>query len=122
MALRYRPKRTIEVEALGDAVTVAAAGGGYTAMSGTSFATPLVSGMCGAAARGFPYAPADEVRAVINSYGSRGEALALRDCFPDRLCRMRAKLPSKYCAPGLGNGALTTASMNVASSCALIFL
>ena len=72
MALRYRPKRTIEVEALGDAVTVAAAGGGYTAMSGTSFATPLVSGMCALLLGAFPTLRPYEVRAVINSYGSRG--------------------------------------------------
>ena len=72
MALRYRPKRTIEVEALGDAVTVAAAGGGYTAMSGTSFATPLVSGICALLLGAFPALRPYEVRAVINSYGLRG--------------------------------------------------
>ncbi len=71
MALRYRPKRTIEVEALGDAITVAAAGGGYTVMSGTSFATPMVSGLCALLLGAFPTLRPYEVRAIINSYGLR---------------------------------------------------
>jgi subtilisin len=71
MALRYRPRRTIEVEAPGDAVTVAAAGGGYTVLSGTSFSTPVVSGMCALLLGAFPELRPYEIRAVINSYGLR---------------------------------------------------
>lgn len=36
----------IEVRARGEQVMTTAAGGGYTAMTGTSFATPTVSGLC----------------------------------------------------------------------------
>lgn len=72
MRVRYRPGRSIEVEAMGDAVTVAAAGGGYTAMSGTSFATPMVSGLCALLLGAFPMLRPYEVRAVINSNGLHG--------------------------------------------------
>jgi len=43
--LKFRPDHAIEFIAHGEEVTVAAAGGGYTTMTGTSFATPAISGI-----------------------------------------------------------------------------
>lgn len=44
--LRYHDRSTIEFGSLGKNVLTAAPGGGYTTASGTSFATPQVTGMC----------------------------------------------------------------------------
>jgi subtilisin len=46
LQMQFRPKSMIEFIARGEKITVAAAGGGYTIMTGTSFATPSVSGIC----------------------------------------------------------------------------
>jgi len=45
-AMRFRDGRVIEITALGEDVPVAVAGGGYTTVTGTSFATPTVTGLC----------------------------------------------------------------------------
>jgi subtilisin len=42
----FRPRTPIEFEARGEAVVAPAKGGGYTTLSGTSFATPTVSALC----------------------------------------------------------------------------
>ncbi|TMJ32443.1 MAG: hypothetical protein E6G88_03125 [Alphaproteobacteria bacterium] len=42
----YRPRTPIEFEARGETVVAPAKGGGYTTLSGTSFATPTVSALC----------------------------------------------------------------------------
>jgi len=42
----FRACTPIEIEARGELVVAPARGGGYTAWSGTSFATPTVSGLC----------------------------------------------------------------------------
>jgi subtilisin family serine protease len=72
LSLRYRPNRTIEFEAPGDAIPVAAAGGGYTELSGTSFAAPMVSALCALLLGAFPALRPHEVRTVLCTYGVRG--------------------------------------------------
>jgi subtilisin len=42
----FRPHTPVEFEARGESVVAPAKGGGYTTLSGTSFATPTVSGLC----------------------------------------------------------------------------
>jgi subtilisin len=42
----FRARTPIEFEARGEAVIAPARGGGYTTVTGTSFATPTVSGLC----------------------------------------------------------------------------
>ncbi len=44
--VQFREDHAVEFVGHGEDVKVAAAGGGYTSMTGTSFATPAVSGMC----------------------------------------------------------------------------
>ncbi len=44
--VQFREDHAIEFVGQGENVKVAAAGGGYTTMTGTSFATPSISGLC----------------------------------------------------------------------------
>lgn len=44
--LVFNPEDTIEFTALGEDITIANVGGGYTTKSGTSFATPVVTALC----------------------------------------------------------------------------
>lgn len=46
MEVQFREDHAVEFVGHGEDVKVAAAGGGYTSMTGTSFATPAVSGLC----------------------------------------------------------------------------
>jgi subtilisin len=71
IALRYHPRRVIELEAPGDAIPVAALNGGYTTLSGTSFAAPMVSGVCALLLGAFPALRPYEVRAILCAYGLR---------------------------------------------------
>jgi subtilisin len=74
-ALRYRRRKTIEYQALGEQVQVAAAGGGYTTVSGTSFATPTVSAFCALLIGAFPELRPFEIRSILAAIGARqGEA------------------------------------------------
>ena len=43
--IRFRPKSFIEYDAAGTKIRVPAPGGGYTETTGTSFATPHVTGL-----------------------------------------------------------------------------
>jgi len=67
--LRYQPRWCIELEARGDRVMAAAAGGGYKEMSGTSFAAPAVAGLCALLLGAFPGLRPHEVRALLCAYG-----------------------------------------------------
>ena len=71
VAMRYRPGRIIELEAPGDMVHVAAPGGGYTTLSGTSFAAPVITAVCALLLGAFPELRPHEVRTVLCSYGLR---------------------------------------------------
>lgn len=70
-ALRYRKGKVIEYEALGDQVLVAAVGGGYTTVTGTSFATPAVSAFCACLLGAFPTLRPFELRTLLTEFGSR---------------------------------------------------
>jgi subtilisin family serine protease len=71
VGLRYRPNRMIEFQAPGDAIPVAAPGGGYTTLSGTSFAAPVVSAICALLLGAFPTLRPHEVRTILCAYGLR---------------------------------------------------
>jgi subtilisin family serine protease len=66
--IRFQPGEIIEFVALGENVTVAAPGGGYTTLSGTSFATPVVSGLCAVLLGAFPGLLPFEVRTVLKHH------------------------------------------------------
>lgn len=55
----------IEVHAQGEHVMTTAAGGGYTAVTGTSFATPNVSGLCALLLGAFPDLQAYELKTLL---------------------------------------------------------
>jgi subtilisin family serine protease len=61
----------IELEAPGDAIPVAAPGGGYTTLSGTSFATPMVTAVCALLLGAFPMLRPADVRTILYAYGLR---------------------------------------------------
>ena len=63
--LKFRPDHAIEFIAHGEEVTVAAAGGGYTTMTGTSFATPAISGICALLVGAFPDLRPFEVKSIL---------------------------------------------------------
>jgi subtilisin len=63
--LKYRPDHAIEFIGHGEEVTVAAAGGGYTTMTGTSFATPAISGICALLTGAFPDLHPFEVKSIL---------------------------------------------------------
>ncbi len=72
VSLLYTPRRSIELDAPGDAIPVAAAGGGYTEMTGTSFATPMVSAVCALLLGAFPTLRPHDMRTVLCAHGVRG--------------------------------------------------
>jgi len=71
---QYRTGRPIEYVATGDKVTVAAPGGGYTVMTGTSFATPAVAGLCALLLGAFGSLHPFEVKTVLKAHAARGHA------------------------------------------------
>lgn len=73
-AFCFRPGEIIEFVACGEAVTVATKGGGYTTRSGTSLATPVISGLCAVLLGGFPGLLPFEVRSVLKSHARIGGA------------------------------------------------
>jgi len=66
--IRFRAGEIIEFVALGENVTVAAPGGGYTTKHGTSYATPAVSALCAVMLGAFPGLLPFEVRAVLKQH------------------------------------------------------
>jgi subtilisin len=65
---RFCPGEVIEFVALGENVAVAAPGGGYTTLSGTSLATPVISGLCAVLLGAFPGMLPFEVRSVLKHH------------------------------------------------------
>lgn len=64
----YRANAPIEYCAHGEDVVVAAPGGGYTTKTGTSFATPVVSGMCALLLGAYPDLRPFEVKAILKAF------------------------------------------------------
>jgi subtilisin family serine protease len=61
----FRAGGPIEVVAGGESVTVAVRGGGWTTMTGTSFATPAMSGLCALLLGAFPSLLPFEIKAIL---------------------------------------------------------
>jgi subtilisin len=66
----YRRAHPIEYVAHGEDVTVAAPGGGYTTKTGTSFATPAVSGLCALWLGAFPDLRPFELKSLLKAFST----------------------------------------------------
>lgn len=67
-ALAYRTGHPIEWVGRGDDVVVAATGGGYTTKTGTSFATPAITGICAVLLGRYPSLRPFEVKALLRAF------------------------------------------------------
>lgn len=72
--IAFRPDEVIEFVAHGTEVVVAAAGGGYTKMTGTSFATPTISGLCALLLGRFPGLRPFEVKSALKAQAERAHS------------------------------------------------
>jgi len=63
--VNFRPRDQVEFDARGVNIRVAAPGGGYTEMTGTSFATPHVTAYCALLRQAFPDILPFELKAVL---------------------------------------------------------
>lgn len=68
--LLYRDDHPIEFVADGEGVKVAAAGGGYTTKTGTSFAAPHVSAMCALLLGAWPWLRPFEVKSALKAFAA----------------------------------------------------
>jgi subtilisin family serine protease len=64
----FRPRTPIEFEARGEAVIAPAKGGGYTTVTGTSFATPTVCGLCALLLGAYPDLKLFEIKTVLRHF------------------------------------------------------
>jgi subtilisin family serine protease len=76
----FRENQRIEFAAHGEEVVVPAAGGGHTTMTGTSFATPAVSGLCALLVGAHPGLRPFDVKSILRAFagpppGTRGRKL-----------------------------------------------
>jgi len=67
LAVRYVPGNSIEFAGHGDDVVVAAPGGGYTTKTGTSFATPAVSGIVALLLGAYPELRPFEIKSLLRA-------------------------------------------------------
>ncbi|MEW6280609.1 MAG: S8 family serine peptidase [Candidatus Eremiobacterota bacterium] len=65
--IEFRDDQTIEFAAHGDDVVAAAPGGGYTTMTGTSFATPTITGIVALLLGTFPELRLFEVKSILKA-------------------------------------------------------
>ncbi len=72
--IHYRRTHPIEYAAHGEEVTVAAAGGGHTTKTGTSFATPAVSGLCALWLGAFPGLRPFEIKSLLKAFATESDA------------------------------------------------
>jgi subtilisin family serine protease len=70
----FNPEENIEFTALGENITIANVGGGYTTKSGTSFATPMVSAFCAMLVGLYPGLRPFEMKALLKHYASEHAA------------------------------------------------
>jgi len=66
--LKYKTDKLIENAAHKEKDTVAAAGGGYTTMSGTSFTAPNISALCALLVGYYPKLRPFEVKTILNAF------------------------------------------------------
>jgi len=67
LKVQFREDHIVEFVGHGEDVKVAAAGGGYTTMTGTSFATPAVSGLCALLVGGHPDLRPFDVKSLLRA-------------------------------------------------------
>lgn len=72
--LVFNPEDTIEFTALGENITIANVGGGYTTKSGTSFATPVVTALCALLIGAHPELRPFEVKALLKHFAGQHPA------------------------------------------------
>ncbi|MCW5771223.1 MAG: S8 family serine peptidase [Rhodospirillaceae bacterium] len=72
--LVFNPEDTIEFTALGENITIANVGGGYTTKSGTSFATPVVTALCALLIGAHPALRPFEVKALLKHFANQQAA------------------------------------------------
>ncbi len=65
--IKYREGQVIEFAAHGDEVVTAAPGGGYTTQTGTSFATPTITGLCALLLGNFPQLRLFEIKSILKA-------------------------------------------------------
>ncbi len=68
--LVFNPGDTIEFTALGEDITIAVVGGGYTTKSGTSFATPVVTALCTLLVGLYPDLRPFEIKSLLKHYAA----------------------------------------------------
>jgi subtilisin family serine protease len=61
----FRPRTPVEFEARGDQVVAPARGGGYTTLTGTSFATPTICGLCALLLGAYPDLTLFELKTLL---------------------------------------------------------
>jgi subtilisin family serine protease len=66
--LRFRENHAIEFIAHGEGISVAAPGGKYTTKTGTSLATPVVSGLCALLVGAFPDLRPFDVKSLLRQF------------------------------------------------------
>jgi subtilisin family serine protease len=71
--LLYRDDHPIEFVADGEGVQVAAAGGGFTTKTGTSFAAPHVSAMCALLLGAWPWLRPFEVKSALKAFAGAAD-------------------------------------------------
>ncbi len=72
----YLPDNVIEYAAHGEEVPCAAPGGGYTTSTGTSFATPTVTGLCSLIVGAYPQLRPFELKTLLKAYAHPKEEKA----------------------------------------------
>lgn len=72
--LVFNPEDAIEFAALGENVTIANVGGGYTVKSGTSFATPVVAALAALLIGRYPDLRPFEMKALLKHYAAQATA------------------------------------------------
>jgi subtilisin family serine protease len=65
---RFMPGQVIEYAAQGTEIAVAAPGGGYTTSTGTSFATPTITGICARVLGAYPDMRPFEVKSLLKLF------------------------------------------------------
>lgn len=68
--VQFREDHAVEFVGHGEDVKVAAAGGGYTSMTGTSFATPAVSGLCALLVGGNPDLRPFDLKSLLRAFSA----------------------------------------------------
>lgn len=68
LEVQYRDDHPIEFAGHGENVPCAAAGGGYTTMTGTSFASPAVSGLCALLVGAYPTLRPFDVKSLLRAF------------------------------------------------------